>query len=139
MAGAATMKRPTCQSEMEAVVLFAHGSRDLQWQKPLRAVEARVRVLAPTLPLRCAFLEWTEPDLPSAVAELISEGATAVRILPLFLGMGRHAREDLPQAVEALRVRWPQVAFTLRPAIGEDPRLVDLLAHFTIEATAPPV
>ena len=131
------MNPGTAQERTEAVVLFAHGSRDPLWQMPVRAVEARIRALHPAVPVRCAFLEWTEPDLPVAVSELVAEGATAVRILPLFLGVGRHAREDLPQAVAGLRERWPQVRFDLRPAVGDDPRLVELLAALATERLAP--
>ena len=131
------MNTPDPNPAQQAVVLFGHGSRDLQWQVPLRAIEARIRALEPARPVRCAFLEWTEPDLPTAVAELVEGGATTVRILPLFLGMGRHAREDLPQALAALRDRWPQVRFELRPAVGEDARLVELLASIAIEPTVP--
>lgn len=120
----------------EAIVLFAHGSRDPQWQAPLRAVEARVRARRPQLAVRCAFLEWTAPDLPGAVAELVAEGATVVHILPLFLGVGRHAREDLPLALAGLRERWPDVAFDLRPAVGDDARLVELLATLAIDLVA---
>ena len=48
--------------------------------------------------------------------------------------MGKHAREDLPVLVEQLRQRWPGTVFTLRPAVGEDPRLLQTLADIALDA-----
>jgi sirohydrochlorin cobaltochelatase len=44
----------------------------------------------------------------------------------------RHAREDLPVLMTELQQRFPQVNFKLRPAVGEDPRVVELLAHIAL-------
>jgi len=79
-------------------------------------------------------MELAAPDLPTAVAALVTAGATAVRLVPLFLGMGKHAREDLPLQVEALRQRWPAVGFSLARIVGEEPELVDLLARIAVKS-----
>ena len=39
---------------MTAIVLFAHGSRDPAWQRPMLAVAQRIRDLAPALWVACA-------------------------------------------------------------------------------------
>jgi len=118
---------------MFAVILFAHGSRDPLWHGPVQAVAARMRLLAPHVPVRCAYLELSVPSLPEAAAELVSAGATAVRIVPLFLGTGRHAREDLPALVTQLRAGHAATAFELLPAVGEDARVIELLATLALE------
>jgi sirohydrochlorin cobaltochelatase len=51
----------------------------------------------------------------------------------MFLGTGRHAREDLPALVEGLRARHPAVTFILQKPIGEDGRVLDLLAKIALE------
>jgi sirohydrochlorin cobaltochelatase len=48
--------------------------------------------------VRCAYLELTAPDLP-AVARLMAAGATGHAWCRMFLGTGKHAREDLPALV----------------------------------------
>ena len=112
-----------------AVILFGHGSRDPQWRQPMDAVAARIAQTAPAVAVRCAFLELEAPDLPAAVRDLASAGATEVRVVPLFLGTGRHAREDLPRLVDQARVAHPGLAIWLQPAVGEEPRVIDLLAR----------
>ena len=61
-----------------------------------------------------------------------SAGVT-ISVVPMFLGVGRHAREDLPLLLEGLRNAYPRVVFELKPAVGEDPRLIQLLAQIAAE------
>lgn len=112
----------------EGVVLFAHGSRDPLWRLPIDAVVQRMQVQQPNLNVAVAFLELTAPDLPSTVETLMKQGVAHVRIVPMFLGVGRHAREDLPALVHGLVEAYPQMSFELLPAIGEHPAMTALMA-----------
>jgi len=115
--------------QVQGIVLLAHGSRDPRWREPIEAVAAQTTARAPDALVTCAYLELAAPDLSMATAALINAGATAIRVVPLFLGMGKHAREDLPRQVEALRQAWPQTVFTLARIVGEEPELIGLLAQ----------
>ncbi|GAB3502664.1 hypothetical protein GCM10027399_31230 [Curvibacter fontanus] len=117
---------------LRGLILFAHGSRDPQWRAPMEAVAARAAALAPQARVACAYLELMAPDLPSCAAVLVAQGSTSITIVPMFLGVGRHAREDLPLLVAELKRQHPQVSFELRPAIGEDARVVDMLARIAL-------
>ena len=122
---------------MLAILIFAHGSRDPLWRAPVEAVAAAVRAQAPDTHVACAYLELCTPELPEAAAQAIAAGATEVRVLPLFFGMGKHAREDLPQLMQQLRQDHPSVSFKLLPTAGEQPRLTALLAQLALETEAP--
>ncbi|MBK6387691.1 MAG: CbiX/SirB N-terminal domain-containing protein [Rhodoferax sp.] len=115
-----------------AVVLFAHGSRDPLWRKPVESVAARLRERDASAMIACAYLELTEPDLQTAVQTLVNEGARSIRVVPMFLGVGRHAREDLPLLMTELRALYPKVVFELQQSIGEDQRLIDLIADIAM-------
>jgi sirohydrochlorin cobaltochelatase len=116
-------------TEASGVILFAHGSRDPLWRLPIDAVAERMRAQHPGLPVAVAFLELTEPDLPRTVEVLMKQGVARVRIVPMFLGVGRHAREDLPELVQGLTEAYPQMSFELLPAIGEHPAMTALMAE----------
>jgi sirohydrochlorin cobaltochelatase len=122
---------------MLAIILFAHGSRDPLWRQPIEAVAARVAAQAPGTPVSCAYLELCTPDLPAATHQLIAQGATTVRVVPLFLGTGKHAREDLPLLMDQLQSAHPDVAFTLQTAVGEDTRLLNLMAQIALDGPRP--
>jgi sirohydrochlorin cobaltochelatase len=117
-----------------AIVLFAHGARDPRWAEPFEAVAARVRAAVPGGRVALAFLELMTPTLAEVVARLAAEGATAVDIVPLFLGSGGHVRADLPALVAALRLAHPELALRLYPAIGEHASVVEAMARAAVEA-----
>jgi sirohydrochlorin cobaltochelatase len=116
------------------IILLAHGSRDERWREPIEAVAARVTALDPQARVVCAYMELAAPDLRTASAALIASGAKSLRVVPLFLGMGKHAREDLPLQLDALRDAWPQVEFELANIVGEEPELVEVLARIATKS-----
>lgn len=122
-------------SAPRGIVLFAHGSRDPQWRAPIEAVAAQIRLRQPDARVCCAYLELCAPSLPEAAAELIACGARQLRIFPLFLGVGKHARKDLPRLIEALRCAHPGVEIELLPAAGEYPQLTALMADIALAST----
>lgn len=123
----------TTPATRSAIVLFAHGSRDPLWRAPIEAVAERIRALAPGAAVTCAYLEYTEPTLDAVVAQLARDGATAITVWPMFLGTGRHARDDLPRLIDALRAQHPGITFTLQPAIAEHPDVLQAMAAATLQ------
>lgn len=114
------------------ILLFAHGSRDARWRAPVEAVARRVAERDAQAHVTCAYLECVEPDLPAAAARMVADGALSIRVVPLFLGMGKHLREDLPRLLDQLRATHPAVEFLLHGAVGEDPELIDLMARIAL-------
>ena len=114
------------------IVLFAHGSRDPVWRLPIEAVADAIRARDPHALVCCAYLELCAPDLDQAATDLIASGARHLRIFPLFLGVGKHAREDLPVLLAQLRILHPDVPVVLMPTAGEDSRLTALMAEIAL-------
>ena len=116
----------------QGIVLFAHGSRDPRWREPIEAVAQAVRRRAPHAAVQCAYLELAEPDFSTAVQGLVEGGVSRLRVVPMFLGMGKHAREDLPALVASARERHPGLEVELLGAVGEDAEVVSLLADLSL-------
>lgn len=116
-----------------AIILLGHGSRDPLWRRPIEAVAERLTRRHPDLAVCCAYLELEPPDLATAAARLAAGGAQRVTIVPMFLGTGKHGRDDPPRLLELLRQTHPAVEFDLRPPVGDDPRVLDLLAVIAAE------
>lgn len=110
------------------LILLGHGSRDPLWRAPLEAVQVQIQRTQPELPCRCAYLELTSPSLGEAADQLVAQGVEHLRITPLFLGTGKHAREDIPRLVAALQTRHPQLLVEVQSSVGEDARVTALLA-----------
>lgn len=122
-------------STHDGIILFAHGSRDPLWHRPIEAVAQRIRARSAGMQVACAYLELSTPDLPTAAQTLIDQGSLHLRIVPLFLGMGKHAREDLPQLAQRLREQHPTIDFELTPAAGENELLLDTLCAIALAPT----
>ena len=114
------------------IILFAHGSRDPQWRLPVEAIATRIRSNSADTPVACAYLELCAPDMPTAASELVAQGVTKLRIFPVFFGVGKHAREDLPVLVDDLRRAHPTLQVVLLPTAGEDERLTALMADMAV-------
>lgn len=122
---------------MNGIILFAHGSRDPLWSKPIEAIAEAIASQSPISKLSkvcCAYLELMQPSLETVVADLAEQGAQQIRIVPMFLGVGKHAREDLPELVHALRLAYPHIHLELTPSIGEHPELITAIAKIVLSA-----
>lgn len=115
------------------IVLFAHGSRDPLWHRPMLAVAERIRQTQPGVAVQCAYLELTPPTLHEAVEALAAEGMRELRVVPMFLGVGKHAREDLPQLLATLRQTHPELRIDCQPPIGEQAAVIELLAAIALQ------
>jgi sirohydrochlorin cobaltochelatase len=139
-------------TSINGIILFAHGSRDPLWRVPIEAVATRIRADHPEQCVACAYLELCEPSLPDAAAQLIAQLSTTInsvapsaysmpaistkslkiRIVPMFLGMGKHAREDLPNLITSLRAAHPRVEFEIAATVGENEQVTALLAQLAV-------
>lgn len=125
-ASTSSSSRPT------ALVLIGHGSRDPLWRVPIETLAERVSQRSPALAVRCAYLEWASPDVAGAVHALVTQGHQCIRLMPLFFGMGKHAREDMPMLVQALREEHPGLTLQVMPSAGEQSAVIDLLADLAL-------
>lgn len=104
---------------MSALVFFCHGSRDPGWRAPFDQLLAEQRRRQPAVAAELAFLESMSPDLATVIDALAGSGQQRLRIVPLFLATGTHARQDLGTLLEAARQRWPEVSFEVDAALLE--------------------
>ncbi|MBB5445245.1 MULTISPECIES: sirohydrochlorin chelatase [unclassified Paraburkholderia] len=121
---------------MHGLILFGHGARDARWREPFERLADKLRAAraatgeAPAVTL--AFLELMEPDLPTAVAQLVTQGCDAITVVPVFFGQGGHVRTDLPAIVDHCRAAHPGVEIRCAVAVGEDDSVLDALAQYCL-------
>ena len=116
----------------QGLVLFAHGARDPGWAVPFEQLQQRVRSLAPEAEVRLCYLELMQPDLQTAIAELVALGVDSIRVVPVFLGQGGHVRRDLPGLIAAAQGRFGETAISVAAPAGEDDAVLDALARYCV-------
>lgn len=117
----------------KAIVLFAHGSPDPDWHTHIRSVETRILNSTTGIEVCSAYLGHTEPDLKQAISYLADKNITHVTITPLFLGVGKHLKEDLPTLANEVQMSFPSIKISIQPPIGEHPQLIELMAKIALE------
>ncbi len=109
-------------------LLLAHGSRDPAWTAPFASIASRLRERLPGVLVENAYLEHSAPSFAIAAERLASAGAARVRVVPLFLGVGGHVRQDVPRLIAAATTKHPGIVFELCPALGESSAVNDAIA-----------
>jgi len=112
-----------------ALVLLAHGARDPQWARPFQQLVTELGELLPGERIVLAFLELMPPSLPACAASLHGEGVRSLRVVPVFLGMGGHMKDDLPKLAAEIRGRFPDLEITVEPPIGDQPEVIVAIAR----------
>ena len=97
------------------------------------AVADRIRQRQADVPVACAFLELQQPDLATAISALAARGVTYVHVLPMFLGVGKHARDDMPRLLDVVRDQHPGLTILASAPVGERAAVLDLLAELALE------
>jgi sirohydrochlorin ferrochelatase len=110
-----------------AIILFAHGSRIESANDAVRKVAADLACAGGFPVVEASFLELGKPDLATAVATVVSNGAQRVTVIPYFLTLGTHLERDLPRLVDGIAVAYPGVEIRVTPPLDGHPALVQAL------------
>ena len=109
-----------------SIILFAHGSVVREANRQVCYLAEEVSRLA-HCPVDCAFLEQAPPDLPAAVAQAVERGARRIVVIPYFLTMGVHVRNDLPRLIDRQRSQFPGVEILVGQPLGDYPGMPQLI------------
>lgn len=110
-------------------LVVAHGSRATELAEAHSAVcDELARRVGNSVTVAPAYLELTEPSIPSAIDAAVTAGSIRIVLVPYFLHIGNHTRRDLPAILAESQGRYPDVAMILADHLGLDPRLVDIVA-----------
>jgi sirohydrochlorin ferrochelatase len=126
-------------SDRTGIIIVDHGSRSSEANCLIREVVDRfARRFATTYRIvEPAHMELAEPSIRQAFDRCVARGATEIIVLPLFLGPGKHWREDIPGLAAFAAQGHPGVAWAIAPPLGADDLLLDLLAKRAAEGAAP--
>ncbi len=108
-----------------AVLLLGHGSRDADANIEFEALVGRYRALRPDLDVGYAYVELAAPLFADALAELARRSARVV-VVPVFLFLVGHVKNDVPLVLARARRNFPAVRFEAGRELGIHPDLVAL-------------
>jgi len=112
---------------MKGVLVIAHGSRAKETEAAMESVLSMVKGKLPGTVVECAFMEFSDRTIEKGISALVTGGITEIKIIPYFLFMGIHMKEDIPGIVAGCAANYPGVKITIGEPLGVDVRLADIL------------
>lgn len=111
-----------------ALLVLVHGSPRPESNRDMFAVVEAARATGGFPIVQVGFMECNEPDIPSAIAACVQQGAATVLAVPYFLHTGTHVADDLPGLLEAAQETYPDTHFYMGDYIGHEPLLGQVIA-----------
>ena len=110
----------------ETILLFGHGSREAAGNDEILAFAEQWQQQQPSWRIEVCFIEFSEFTL-SAGLRRAATGAQRVIVVPLILNAAGHVKMDIPQAIDAARLAFPQVQFLYTPQLSACDALLSVL------------
>ena len=116
------------QSLTTGVIIVDHGSRrQASNDMLLKAVDA-FQASAEYSIVEPAHMELAEPDIATAYARCVEQGASRIIVFPYFLSPGRHWNQDIPALVEAASQDHPETEWLVTAPFGLHPRMSQIIS-----------
>lgn len=111
----------------KGVIVLGHGSRRQAANEELGKLVGKVKAQLGAR-TEYAYFQFARPSLADVVDNFVSEGIEEVIIVPALLFPGIHLKEDIPEALTELKLKYgTQVNFCLTPPLGADHRLAEII------------
>jgi len=118
------------------IIVIGHGSR-LPYNKETIIFQTNELKKMGYGDVRYAFNEFDEPRVEDVFEEMVSQGADEIIVLPLFISLGAHLKNDIPGKIrlkdgmteDTFVHDGRSVSVKYAAPVGNDPRLTDIIAN----------
>ena len=115
---------------MKAILFIGHGSRLAAGNDEVRTF---IQQLTPSIDdnfiVETCFLEFEAPNIPAGIDACIQRGATEVYAVPIILLQAGHSKIHIPAAIDAARIKYPNVSFTYGRPLGVHEEVLNILTE----------
>ncbi|WP_332691201.1 sirohydrochlorin chelatase [Halalkalibacter lacteus] len=113
---------------MQAILYIGHGSRVRAGKEELLSFIEKAKGELPQVTIQeCCFLELTEPTIEEGVQACVDQGATSIAVIPVLLLTAMHAKVDIPEEINEMKRKYPDVTFSYGRPIGIDSTVIKIV------------
>jgi sirohydrochlorin ferrochelatase len=112
-----------------AILLMAHGSRIPEANDAVHAIAEMVKEISGQGIVEVSFREQHLPNIQQGIDACVARGADRILLVPYFLFVGAHVREDLPEEMAEARKRHPGVEFAMAGHLGVHRKLAEIVVE----------
>lgn len=117
-----------------SLLVVAHGTPTASDNQPIIQATQQLQGILGYDQSKIGYLDCNQPDIPSAFAELVAQGAEAIDVLPYFLHLGRHVRDDLPAHFAKAREQYSGTTIRIARHLDEENILTQICAERILES-----
>jgi sirohydrochlorin cobaltochelatase len=110
----------------DTILVVGHGSRDANGNREIEEFTRRWRARHPGWAIQLCFIEFADTLLPEGL-DRAATGARRVIVLPLILNAAGHVKMEIPEHLEAARLRHPKTEFIYAPHLGAGDPILAIL------------
>ena len=112
---------------IEAVILMGHGSRVPGAGEGMEKVAQWLKEKRPEAIIETCYMSELGPHFPEILEKCVRNGANKIIVMPYFLHLGIHLREDIPAMMGTEAKKYPGLTLILGRHLGFDESLADLV------------
>jgi sirohydrochlorin cobaltochelatase len=110
----------------ETILLVGHGSREQSGNDEIFAFAEQWRARKPGWRIEVCFIEFSEITMSEGLRRA-AQGSSRVFVVPLILNAAGHVKMDIPQAIDAARLKFPAVHFSYAPHLSACDPILEIL------------
>lgn len=113
---------------MKAIIFIAHGSKKDKSNNEFTQMIEYISKNEENYDLKgAAFLEFALPDINTMAINFIKKGAKEIKLYPFFLNSGKHVLIDIPNIVDELKKKYPNITFILMNHFGKSEKIKEII------------
>ena len=112
---------------IEAVILMGHGSRVPGAGEGMERVAQWLKEKRPEVMIETCYMSELGPNFPEILEKCVKSGANKIIVMPYFLHLGIHLREDIPAMMGTEAKKYPGLTLILGRHLGFDESLANLV------------
>lgn len=113
---------------MKSICLISHGSKSAKTKEEVLILVEKLKSQTGIENIQIGFLELESPSIPEGIEACINEGASEVLVLLNFLNSGRHVDKDIPEIVEGVKAKYPEINISISSPVGQHEQIVSVFA-----------
>lgn len=125
------------KANSSSLLVMVHGSPKPESNEDMFRVVEMIRAREIYREIAVGFMECNEPDIPTAIAQIVENGASSIVAVPFFLHAGTHVADDLPSVLEAAQEKYLETEFLLGDYLGAQPPITEVLSARLEEIAQP--
>ncbi|MEH7436641.1 sirohydrochlorin chelatase [Neobacillus drentensis] len=117
------------RNSMKAILYIGHGTRSKKGAEEAKAFIQRVMKRVDIPIQEISFLELTPPLIEEGFQRCVERGATEITVVPLFLLAAGHIKQDIPEALSSLKIKYPHIEVNVKDPFGVQGTILDGIAE----------